>query len=330
MTRDSFSSAVTCVKGLAISLVVLGHINTPFSALIFSFHLPLFFFLGGIFVKTTDLPADFLKKNIIRLIVPFFIFGALGLIVNDIKNILLHRPLESIWQSIVGLLFWMDVTHMQHYGFVLWFLPALFWARIFTYYLLKINHFNEFLIVVLCVVLAYLFSSKLSGVVLPFCIDKGFVALTWVFGGGLFFHYKEKFLNLPIWRIVPIALIAPLIAYFYRLPSVDMAINNVDHVVVTLLYTCSVIATVVYFTYNIGLLGLESFRGIYSIIPKLGNNSMLVFVIHPYTNNVAFLSSARLFGDGCWYMTFVMTLVMLLLIVKFRDFRCCSFVFKYL
>ena len=125
-TDFAFNNSIDHVKGLAIMLVVLGHIASPLGVVIFSFHIPLFFFLGGIFIKHTYSISDFLQKNFVRLIIPFFIFGVLGLVVNEIKNILLHRPQEDIVQSITGLLFWMDMPHLQHYGFVLWFLPTPF------------------------------------------------------------------------------------------------------------------------------------------------------------------------------------------------------------
>jgi fucose 4-O-acetylase-like acetyltransferase len=43
----SFSRAFDQVKGMAILLVVLGHIASPYSNFIYSFHVPLFFFWAG-------------------------------------------------------------------------------------------------------------------------------------------------------------------------------------------------------------------------------------------------------------------------------------------
>ena len=58
-------------------LVVLGHLGTSFfwsSTLIYSFHMPLFFFLSGIFFRRYDSHRIFLSKKIHSLIIPFMWF----------------------------------------------------------------------------------------------------------------------------------------------------------------------------------------------------------------------------------------------------------------
>ena len=277
MSNNSpLNNTITQVKGLAILLVVFGHIASPLGPAIFSFHIPLFFFLGGMFIKTEHSPIEFLKRNFVRLIIPFFIFGALGLLVNDLKNILLHRPLEDFIQSIIGLLFWMDEPHLQHYGFVLWFLPALFWARMLSYCLLKYLKLNELIIFMLCVLCAYLFANN-SSFTLPFGLDKGMVAVPWVFMGSVFFRNKEKLLTLPIWEIVFMALLITLIVYFGDMPRLDMAAKNIGHIAVTLPYTFSVIILIVYLTYNISFGECTPLKKISAVISKFGSQSMLVY-----------------------------------------------------
>ena len=64
-------------KGIGIMLVVLGHLGTSFfwsSTLIYSFHMPLFFFLSGIFFRRYDSHRIFLSKKIHSLIIPFMWF----------------------------------------------------------------------------------------------------------------------------------------------------------------------------------------------------------------------------------------------------------------
>lgn len=73
------SLQIDAMKGLGILLVVLGHVvqwntarfddNIVFR-MIYSFHMPLFMFLSGYVVKPAD-PA-LIRKNILRLVVPFF------------------------------------------------------------------------------------------------------------------------------------------------------------------------------------------------------------------------------------------------------------------
>ena len=49
------SNFIDIVKGIGIFLVVLGHQNTILTQEIYSFHMPLFFFLSGIFIKIITL-----------------------------------------------------------------------------------------------------------------------------------------------------------------------------------------------------------------------------------------------------------------------------------
>jgi len=330
MSSDSaFSNTIAHVKGLAILLVVLGHIASPLCIAIFSFHIPLLFFLGGIFIKINYPTTNFLKKNFVRLIVSYFIFGALGLFVNDIKNILLHRPQEDIFQSITGLLFWMDAPHLQHYGLVLWFLPALFWARVLSFCLIKYLGLNEWWIFMLCVMCAYLFSNSIA-LTLPFGMDKGLVALPWVFMGSVFFRHKEKLLTLPIWKVAPVALPVLVIVYFDSMPHLDMASKNMGHIFLTLPYTFSVIFLVVYLTYNANLEGHALFEKISAIMSKFGTQSMLVYVAHPYTNNMAYLLSTYFLGEGYWFVKFAMTVAMLAVVIQVKSKYQNLPLFKYL
>lgn len=228
---NAFSNTITYAKGIAILLVVLGHINSPFGVAIFSFHIPLFFFLGGIFIKPDYQLFEFLRRNFVRLIVPFLIFGVLGLVVNDIKNILLQRPLEDFFHNIAGLLFWMDASRLKHYGMVLWFLPALFWARIVSYGIMKYLRLNEWVAFALCAVCSLGFSG-MEGY-LPFGFDKGMVALPWVFAGCVFFRHRERMLQAPIWLVAAAAMMVAAIAY-WGMPRLDLASKNLDHFIVTL------------------------------------------------------------------------------------------------
>ncbi len=329
MTNNIFSNSITQVKGLAILLVVLGHIASPLGATIFSFHMPLFFFLGGVFIKTTYPASNFLQKNFVRLIFPYLIFGVLGLLVNDLKNILLHRPLEDLLHNVTGLLFWMDSSRLQHYGMVLWFLPALFWARMLSYCLIKYLKINDLLIFMLCVLCAYLFANLID-VTLPFGLDKGLVALPWVFMGSVFNRHKEEILTASIWQAVLIALLVALMIYFRGMPRLDMATKNVDHIFVTLPYTFAVIFLIIYLIYNVNLGASAPLKTISIVISLFGSQSMLVYIVHPYTNNGAYLLVTHFLGEGYWYLKLAVTITMLLAVILIKVRHQNLPLFKYL
>ena len=69
--------SIDIAKGLGICLVVLGHLSDYFGAnmprvysFIYLFHVPLFFFLSGLFYKEYDSFSVILKKEVFPFISP--------------------------------------------------------------------------------------------------------------------------------------------------------------------------------------------------------------------------------------------------------------------
>ena len=73
---------VDTLKGIGIILVVVAHYRLPtaLDTYIFSFHMPLFFFISGFllnFVKYAESVTTFIKGRFRSLIVPYFAFAVL-------------------------------------------------------------------------------------------------------------------------------------------------------------------------------------------------------------------------------------------------------------
>ncbi|MGB5854847.1 MAG: acyltransferase family protein, partial [Oceanisphaera sp.] len=115
---------VFTLKLVGITAVILGHLASPFSGFIYSWHMPLFFMLSGFFITVTA-PLNYLvKKDFNRLMVPYFIFSFIALIITALKLFLLGRPQLNYVNEVLSIIFWMDYEHLKNtYGFVLWFLP---------------------------------------------------------------------------------------------------------------------------------------------------------------------------------------------------------------
>ena len=119
-------------KGIGILLVVLGHndfevISLFVQRLIYSFHMPLFFFLSGYFVNTAVPFFDFFKKRFHSLIKPFLftIFLIYFTSVSFEKmgfNMAITRTVKSLYGS-GHYLDWVQ----------LWFLPHLFVVSLYAF-----------------------------------------------------------------------------------------------------------------------------------------------------------------------------------------------------
>ena len=153
------------VKGLAIILVVLGHIeyiSHPLRVWISSFHMPVFFIVSGMLIryKNEDQKpiSELLRKKARQILIPYFWFSLLYFVI-DIFNVYFHKitPLTFVKDLIESLTF---------YGVsVLWFLPALFIAEIsFLFLQQKLPRYLSIPLIVILAALSYLLQLFVSKV----------------------------------------------------------------------------------------------------------------------------------------------------------------------
>jgi len=73
-------TSLDVLKGIGILLVVIGHVfGPPVSKLIYTFHMPLFFFVGGYLSRPQTNPLGFSGRKASQLLVPYFVFLVLFL-----------------------------------------------------------------------------------------------------------------------------------------------------------------------------------------------------------------------------------------------------------
>lgn len=173
-------------KGIGLLFVMLGHLVTygsPIFNWIFSFHMPLFFFLSGYVSKfETNNSKLHLKKIGITLIVPYFIFVIIGLIISLI--IPAWRPIS--YNDILFDIFFLVQPERLHVGQI-WFLFCLAVIQVFFLIFLKLHFKNKLVILVfifqfaLTAYLIHYFNIKLwvngEHYRLPFKIDTAFMGL---------------------------------------------------------------------------------------------------------------------------------------------------------
>ena len=135
------------MRGWAIILVVLGHAGVPdiIRTFIYSFHMPLFFFISGFFCNDRKNAKMFLLSKIKSLYVPFVVIYSL-LIVSS--HWLHHFSLTKFDYNSFGdivkalcLILRFRVGAMDLLGHF-WFLPVLFFISIFFYGMLRLTKAN--------------------------------------------------------------------------------------------------------------------------------------------------------------------------------------------
>lgn len=181
-------------KAMGIILVVLGHNFLPEGVIkyIFSFHVPLFFFISGYLFKPQNYSGfiSFLRKKVGTILLPYFCFFlisyAFWLLVtrNYIENFYTKplKPLAGMFYSI-GIKSWLQPN------IVLWFLTCLFVVEILFYILIRIQN-KKYLVAVLVIFSVLGYAAKFfMPFRLPWSADVAFVAVAFY---GAAFLLKDK------------------------------------------------------------------------------------------------------------------------------------------
>jgi len=260
------------IKLVASVFVLLGHINNPFQSFIFSWHMPLFFIVAGFFVSKHS-GVKFHGSDL-RLLKIFFLFSIIGFVAEYLKREVLGREQIDVLEIVLYWIIFQDYSSLKGtYGFVLWFLPCVVGAR----YILR-NLYSEkislFLLFSIFVVIGLEAAPLLQ---LPFSIDNSIFVISYLIYGG-FLYRKVQFLGVLEKKIIIVFGVVFLVVLYsmYGVPNIDLASKKLDYYgFVWSIIICSI------FVFLFNLVGNVQF------INSPNSLSLLIFVIHPYTNNIS-------------------------------------------
>lgn len=208
---------IDALKGFGIVLVVFAHHSLPVAldTYIFSFHMPLFFFISGFlfdFEKYAESAANFVKGRLRSLIVPYFFFALL--------TFLLYFLLDTLFQPGVTNIDFFEFSALRSAYYILlvpgslvsynpplWFLPCLFVTELLFYgFAKKCYREPKKLILWLTAsgvigylaarVIGYLYTAYVPSAYLPFRLpwnaDVALSAVVFYGAGNLFRKYTES------------------------------------------------------------------------------------------------------------------------------------------
>lgn len=191
---------IDVARGLVILLVVFGHtMRGGFGQqVVYGFHVPAFFFLAGM-TSGTDHPLERIKKDIRRILVPYFCFGLLsyaafavlgqfaaGRFGVDIDTALIPNLLGLCYGSAAG-------TGLR-FNTPLWFLPCLFAVKLLSYGLSRICRGKIWLEVSVSLVLGalgFVYAAN-RGPELPFSFSVALKMLPFFLMGRVFFRRSRE------------------------------------------------------------------------------------------------------------------------------------------
>lgn len=173
-------------KALGVFLVIMGHTYKGYSFIgwIYSFHMPLFFFLSGITLKIEQISCkEFLKKRVKSLLIPYILYSIVYIMLEVIKSGLNGNMDETI-KYFLRDAFWI---RGQQATIGLWFLPLLFLVEVLLMVVYKgIRSKNLRAASVLFITaMGFLYADKI-GKALPWGLDAALVVIFFLYAGYVF------------------------------------------------------------------------------------------------------------------------------------------------
>jgi acyltransferase len=268
-------------KGLGILLVMLGHTDIPsqLKTYIYTFHMPLFFFLSGYLFTLKKFPnlKVFLSKRTKSLVLPYLCFSLVAYIWFIIVfhfGFVKYR--ENLLMPLIGSFVAIRSSLWTVHTGALWFIDCLFCTEFLFYFITKIGRKKIAIGIVLIFisVLGCLY-NKLVGKPLPWSLDITMISVGF-YGAGYFYkEYRSKldrFINKKTFIcLISINIAAGYVNFIHSGTRVDLYNSSLG---------------------NIGLFYLSAFSGIGAFIilikrikynknlQYIGENSLIYLSLH--------------------------------------------------
>lgn len=268
--------SIDIAKGIGIFLMVMGHTTSNKIALqwIYSFHIPLFFFLSGIFHSQGKNYKEFFGKKVKTLLVPYFFFSIIlflfFLIVS--KNIGFSAGENlSVKENFIGIFLGNEKKGISDisWGGQLWFLPALFLIENIYYFFYKFKVKTRIMLAICCLILNTIL-IKFININIPWSWLTVLVAINFYTCGQLL---KEQILNKDKLKNIYLIIFFILnLVTGYSNSKIDMYSNAYGNIFLFLISSCSGIIFLIFF--------IKNFIKKSKIFEYIGKNSLVVLAFH--------------------------------------------------
>lgn len=250
-------SHVDMARGIAMILVVAGHscssTTGDLNRMILSFHMPLFFFLSGIFAKeySWNTVLGGVKRKMLRILVPQLLLAVLVTVMKIVPMVMLRGGSIKDFN-------WL-------YGLGYWFLPTLFFCSvlymILTCFLNLSKRINQIVLLIIATIIIWLVLYELS------------------FPYGFFTQYI---------KLVPVAFVFYLLGSLFKKPCLLLNDNNKRYIEYALLISIPLLYVISQWNAPV-LMGMSkygcfplflvtSFLGIFVVIELMKRLNEIVFI----------------------------------------------------
>ncbi|MEZ4857362.1 MAG: acyltransferase family protein [Flavobacteriaceae bacterium] len=211
-------------RGFSIFLVVYGH-NFPITEpYIYTFHVPLFFFIAGFFHVDT-FTVDAILRRAKKLLVPYFFWAILlftfwWLLGRHYGNV--NELKMSVLKNFFGIFYAQGGSAYMSWGIPLWFLPCIFVVYLCFGFLkryFKGFYFYALLFITSTLGLAWGYYTNIH---LPWSLDVAMVAIIFYFLGNHLNRFLSNLNGIKLYLFALLFLLLHLLAYWLSENKVDM------------------------------------------------------------------------------------------------------------
>ena len=141
---------IDIAKGIGMLLVIWGHIRETGlgNAMIYAFHMPLFFILSGIMYSKEKYSSigQLIRKRVHTILIPYGIYSVVTWFVWVGYNTVLGNDVESIWMPLLQTVLSQGSGGYLVHNSPLWFVTCLFVVEIIYFYTSKLSDKKNILV----------------------------------------------------------------------------------------------------------------------------------------------------------------------------------------
>ena len=270
-------------KSFGIFLVVLGHAGLPdnIRSIFYAFHIPLFFFLAGLFFDYDKFSGyfSFFRRRFFQLIVPYLFFNLITYLFWLFIG--RHTGKDALTSTnatlpLVGILYG-NASSLPH-NVPLWFLTCLFTVENLYFILFRTIQNKKTILIIALILLSLIgfIDYRLDIFRLPWGINMGFVVIGFY---GIASIFRKQFLKNPNNKLKLIFLSFLAFAIVIVVADVNGKIEVSDHQYGNYLLFFTGAAAGILFIISLSRL-LVLYRVNSLFLEYVGRNSLIVFGFH--------------------------------------------------
>lgn len=296
-------------RGIGIIAVIIGHIASGCTKqIIYSFHMPLFFLIGGMFISDKYSVNQYIKRKARELLIPYYVtcgvMCILAVLCEMVNGSDIYAIRSTIREWILASLYAsgsIEPFGIKHIG-AIWFL----WAMFFALCLVRIIISTKYPIIILLVCVSWgLISSQY--IWLPLSIQAGFVATAFVYTGYYISKNNFSFQNYFTLVLVEITLWVTSIIFCH----INMSSNDYSFFPFNYLGGISGSFLVIYILKK--MTERKYFTRVCRVLSILGRNSLAILCLHIIEQNLFPWSLFRAFLKGVGLNSWIIISVCLLI-----------------